>query len=61
MLLKLIGHKDPPMPTNCDVETIREHVMPVAPQGMKEVHLNQGWSRSQANENALTVAMMKYA
>lgn len=34
--------------------------MPIAPKGMTQVHLNDG-TTTQANESALTVAIMKYA
>jgi adenosylmethionine-8-amino-7-oxononanoate aminotransferase len=34
--------------------------MPVAPQGMKQVYLNDGTSTI-ANESALTISLMKYA
>lgn len=34
--------------------------MPIAPSGMTQVHLNDG-TTTQANESALTVALLKYA
>ncbi len=34
--------------------------MPIAPAGMTQVHLNDG-SATQANETALTIALLKYA
>lgn len=34
--------------------------MPIAPPGMTQVHLNDG-TTTQANESALTVALLKYA
>lgn len=34
--------------------------MPIAPAGMTQVHLNDG-TTTQANESALTVALLSYA
>jgi adenosylmethionine-8-amino-7-oxononanoate aminotransferase len=34
--------------------------MPVAPQGMHQVHLSDG-TTTRANESALTIAILKYA
>jgi adenosylmethionine-8-amino-7-oxononanoate aminotransferase len=35
-------------------------MMPIAPAGMTQVHLNDG-TTTQANESALTVALLNYA
>jgi 4-aminobutyrate aminotransferase/(S)-3-amino-2-methylpropionate transaminase len=48
------------LPTDDYPELLREIVMPIAPQGMTQVHLNDG-TTTQANESALTVALLKYA
>lgn len=48
------------LPTDDYADLLREVVMPIAPPGMTQVHLNDG-TTTQANESALTVAMLKYA
>lgn len=48
------------MPPEDYVDMLRATVMPIAPAGMSEVHLLDG-TTTQANESALTVAMLKYA
>jgi hypothetical protein len=48
------------LPPHDYADLIRENVMPVAPPGMNQVHLNDG-TTTQANESALTVAMIKFA
>jgi 4-aminobutyrate aminotransferase/(S)-3-amino-2-methylpropionate transaminase len=48
------------LPTDDYADLLREVVMPIAPPGMTQVHLNDG-TMTQANESALTVAMLKYA
>ena len=48
------------LPTEDYSDILREAVMPVAPKGMTQVHLNDG-TTTQANESALTVALLKYA
>jgi adenosylmethionine-8-amino-7-oxononanoate aminotransferase len=48
------------LPTDDYPEILRQIVMPIAPPGMTQVHLNDG-TTTQANESALTVALLKYA
>jgi 4-aminobutyrate aminotransferase / (S)-3-amino-2-methylpropionate transaminase len=48
------------LPSEDYADLLRDNVMPVAPAGMTQVHLNDGTS-TQANESALTVAILKYA
>ena len=48
------------LPTDDYPELLREVVMPIAPPGMTQVHLSDG-TTTQANESALTVALLKYA
>jgi 4-aminobutyrate aminotransferase / (S)-3-amino-2-methylpropionate transaminase len=48
------------LPTDDYAELLKEVVMPIAPPGMTQVHLNDG-TTTQANESALTVAMLAYA
>ena len=48
------------LPSEDFADLLRDNVMPVAPAGMTQVHLNDGTS-TQANESALTVAILKYA
>ena len=54
---RLNRYKPPPREL---ADILRDNVMPVAPFGMKHVHLNGG-STTQANEAALTAALQKYA
>jgi 4-aminobutyrate aminotransferase / (S)-3-amino-2-methylpropionate transaminase len=48
------------LPTDDYADLLREVVMPIAPPGMNQVHLNDG-TTTQANESALTVALLQYA
>lgn len=48
------------LPTDDYADLLRDHVMPIAPPGMTQVHLNDG-TATQANESALTVSILKYA
>ena len=48
------------LPTDDYADLLRQVVMPIAPPGMTQVHLNDG-TTTQANESALTIAMLKYA
>lgn len=48
------------MPPNDYVDLLREVVMPVAPQGMSQVHLADSTATS-ANDAAISVALMTYA
>ena len=48
------------LPTDDYADLLRDNVMPIAPAGMTQVHLNDG-TTTQANESALTVALIKYA
>lgn len=48
------------LPPEDYADLLRDNVMPVAPPGMTQVHLNDG-TTTQANESALTVAILKYA
>ena len=41
-------------------DILRENVLPVCPEGTRQVHLTDG-SITSANESALTVALLKYA
>jgi 4-aminobutyrate aminotransferase / (S)-3-amino-2-methylpropionate transaminase len=59
---RFIGHRvnTTTLPTDDYADLLREVVMPIAPPGMTQVHLNDG-TTTQANESALTVALLKYA
>jgi 4-aminobutyrate aminotransferase/(S)-3-amino-2-methylpropionate transaminase len=48
------------LPSDDYPDLLRELVMPIAPPGMNQVHLQDG-TTTQANESALTVAILKYA
>lgn len=48
------------LPTDDYADKLREIVMPIAPSGMKQVHLVDG-TTTLANESALTLAILKYA
>jgi len=48
------------LPTENFSELVREHVMPIAPASATRVHFSDG-SITQANEQAITAAMIKYA
>lgn len=48
------------LPPEDYAELLRDNVMPIAPPGMTQVHLNDG-TTTQANESALTIALLKYA
>lgn len=48
------------LPAHDYTDLLRECVMPVAPNGLNQVHLQEG-TVTQANESAITVAMFKYA
>ena len=48
------------LPSEDYADILRENVMPIAPPGMTQVHLNDG-TKTKANEAALTVALLKYA
>lgn len=48
------------IPTDDYADLLRQVVMPIAPPGMTQVQLNDG-TTTQANEAALTVALLKYA
>ena len=48
------------LPTEDYADLLKDHVMPIAPLGMTQVHLNDG-TNTQANESALTIALLKYA
>lgn len=48
------------LPTDDYADLLRDNVMPIAPAGMTQVHLNDG-TTTQANESALTIALIKYA
>lgn len=48
------------LPPSDYADMLREVVMPVAPEGLNQVHLSDG-SITSANETALSVALMNYA
>lgn len=48
------------LPPNDYVDLLRDNVMPVAPQGMTQVHFSDG-STTGANEAAISQAIMTYA
>lgn len=48
------------LPTDDYADLLKSVVMPIAPPGMTQVHLNDG-TTTQANESALTIALLKYA
>lgn len=48
------------LPSDEYVDLLREEVMPVAPHGLNQIHLQEG-TTTQANESAITVAILKYA
>ena len=47
------------MPPHDFVDILNHDVMPIAPNGLSQVHLSDG-SYTSANETALTVAIMQY-
>jgi 4-aminobutyrate aminotransferase/(S)-3-amino-2-methylpropionate transaminase len=59
---RFLGHRvnASTIPTNDFADLLRENVMPIAPPGMQQVHLSDG-TMTQANESALTVALLQYA
>ena len=59
---RFVGHRinASTLPTDDYPELLRKIVMPIAPSGMTQVHLNDG-TTTQANESALTVALLNYA
>jgi 4-aminobutyrate aminotransferase/(S)-3-amino-2-methylpropionate transaminase len=56
----LINNMSAELPTSDFPDLLRANVMPIAPSGMRSVHLTDG-SCTQANESALSIAMVKYA
>ena len=45
------------LPPNDVADLIRDNVMPVAPNGLNQVHLGGGNTAAEANELAMTVAL----
>jgi 4-aminobutyrate aminotransferase/(S)-3-amino-2-methylpropionate transaminase len=59
---RFVGHRVDAsvLPSHDYPDLLREVVMPIAPAGLTQVHLNDG-TTTQANESALTLAMLTYA
>jgi adenosylmethionine-8-amino-7-oxononanoate aminotransferase len=47
------------LPPSDYVDLLREQVMPIAPQGMNQVHLSD--SATSANDAAISIALFRYA
>lgn len=56
----IVNNMSSELPSMDFPDLLRNNVMPIAPQGMRSVHLTDG-SCTQANESAISIAMVKYS